>query len=155
MSENASVTANLGPQHLSAARDTVAQVLEEAKRQGASAAEAQLSLAQGLSVDVRLGEVETVEFHRDRGVAVTVFFGQRKGQASTSDDSPQSLRDAVAAACAIARYRVHPVYFPAPAEAGKHVRRRALRAALVVPGVGYGRGCPGGGAVAGPASRQP
>ena len=101
MSENASVTANLGPQHLGAARDTVAQVLEEAKRQGASAAEAQLSLAQGLSVDVRLGEVETVEFHRDRGLAVTVFFGQRKGQASTSDDSPQSLRDAVAAACAI------------------------------------------------------
>ena len=47
MSENASVTANLGPQHLGAARDTVAQVLEEAKRQGASAAEAQLSLAQG------------------------------------------------------------------------------------------------------------
>ncbi len=82
MSENASVTANLGPQHLGAARDTVAQVLEEAKRQGASAAEAQLSLAQGLSVDVRLGEVETVEFHRDRGLAVTVFFGQRKGQAS-------------------------------------------------------------------------
>ncbi len=104
MSENASVTANLGPRDLGAARDIVAQVLEEAKRQGASAAEAQLSLAQGLSVDVRLGEVETVEFHRDRGLAVTVFFGQRKGQASTSDDSPQSLRDAVAAACAIARH---------------------------------------------------
>lgn len=110
MSENASVTANLGPQHLSAARDTVAQVLEEAKRQGASAAEAQLSLAQGLSVDVRLGEVETVEFHRDRGLAVTVFFGQRKGQASTSDDSPQSLRDAVAAACAIARHTEEDQY---------------------------------------------
>ncbi|MEQ8259743.1 MAG: metalloprotease PmbA [Alcanivorax sp.] len=110
MSENASVTANLGPQHLGAARDTVAQVLEEAKRQGASAAEAQLSLAQGLSVDVRLGEVETVEFHRDRGLAVTVFFGQRKGQASTSDDSPQSLRDAVAAACAIARHTEEDQY---------------------------------------------
>ena len=110
MSENASVTANLGPQHLGAARDTVAQVLEEAKRQGASAAEAQLSLAQGLSVDVCLGEVETVEFHRDRGLAVTVFFGQRKGQASTSDDSPQSLRDAVAAACAIARHTEEDKY---------------------------------------------
>ncbi|HAB06169.1 MAG TPA: metalloprotease PmbA, partial [Alcanivorax sp.] len=104
------MTANLGPQHLGAARDTVAQVLEEAKRQGASAAEAQLSLAQGLSVDVRLGEVETVEFHRDRGLAVTVFFGQRKGQASTSDDSPQSLRDAVAAACAIARHTEEDKY---------------------------------------------
>ena len=104
MSENASATADLGPNNLGAARDIVARVLEEAKRQGASAAEARLSLSQGLSVDVRLGEVETVEFHRDRGLGVTVYFGQRKGQASTSDDSPESLRDAVAAACAIARH---------------------------------------------------
>lgn len=104
MSENASATVDLGPHSLAAARDVVARVLEEAKRQGASAAEARLNLAQGLSVDVRLGEVETVEFHRDRGLGVTVFFGQRKGHASTSDDSPESLRDAVAAACAIARH---------------------------------------------------
>ncbi len=68
MSENASATADLGPNNLGAARDIVARVLEEAKRQGASAAEARLSLSQGLSVDARLGEVETVEFHRDRGL---------------------------------------------------------------------------------------
>ncbi|MBF6857765.1 metalloprotease PmbA, partial [Acinetobacter baumannii] len=55
-------------------------------------------------VNVRLGEVETVEFHRDRGVSVTVYVGQRKGTASTSDDSRQSLCDAVSAACAIARH---------------------------------------------------
>lgn len=104
MSESGGASANLEPRHVDSARDTVAFVLEEARRQGASSAEARLNLAQGLSVNVRLGEVETVEFHRDRGVAVTVYLGQRKGAATTSDDSPQSLRDAVAAACAIARH---------------------------------------------------
>ncbi|ASK34926.1 metalloprotease PmbA [Alcanivorax sp. N3-2A] len=104
MSEPHGASANLDPRQLNSARDTVAFVLEEARRQGASSAEAHLSLAQGLSVNVRLGEVETVEFHRDRGVAVSVYMGNRKGASTTSDDSPQSLRDAVAAACAIARH---------------------------------------------------
>jgi PmbA protein len=104
MSEPRGASANLDPRHLDSARDSVAFVLEEARRQGASGAEARLNLAQGVSVDVRLGEVETVEFHRDRGVAVTVYLGQRKGTATTSDDSRQSLCDAVAAACAIARH---------------------------------------------------
>ncbi len=104
MSDQQVESASLGPQHLDNARDSVAFVLEEARRQGASSAEARLNLAQGLSVNVRVGEVETVEFHRDRGVTVTVYFGQRKGMASTSDDSPDSLRSAVSAACAIARH---------------------------------------------------
>lgn len=82
----------------------VRQVLDEAKRQGASAAEAGVSLEAGLSVTVRLGEVETLEYHRDRGVGVTVYFGQRKGSASTSDFAPQALRETVRAACDIARY---------------------------------------------------
>lgn len=104
MSDQHGASAVPGPGNPDAARDSVAFVLEEARRQGASGAEARLNQAQGLSVNVRLGEVETVEFHRDRGVGVTVYFGQRKGAASTSDDSPESLRDAVAAACAIARH---------------------------------------------------
>ena len=104
MSDHPRPSADLGPNQLNAAKDTVAFVLEEARRQGASNAEVGLSLSQGLSVDVRLGEVETVEFHRDRGVSVTVYFGHRKGQASTSDDRRESLCDAVRAACAIARH---------------------------------------------------
>ena len=79
-------------------------VLDEAKTCGASAAEAGVSLEAGLSVTVRLGEVETLEYHRDRGVGVTVYFGQRKGSASTSDFAPQALRETVRAACDIARY---------------------------------------------------
>ena len=82
----------------------VQQILDEAKRLGASASEAGVSLEAGLSVTVRLGEVETLEYHRDRGVGVTVYFGQRKASASTSDFTPQAVRETVRAACDIARY---------------------------------------------------
>jgi PmbA protein len=82
----------------------VAGALAEAKQAGASQAEADASLARGLSVTVRLGEVETLEFHRDRGLAVTVYFDQAKGSASTGDLSPQAVRETVRKACAIARY---------------------------------------------------
>jgi len=82
----------------------VIDALAEARRLGASGAEANVSVGQGLSVNVRLGEVETVEHTRDQGLAVTVFFGQRSGSASTSDLSPSALRDCVRAAASIARY---------------------------------------------------
>jgi PmbA protein len=78
--------------------------LEEARRQGASQCEADASLGQGLAVSVRLREVDTVEYQRDRGLGVTVYFGKRKGSASTADLSAQAVRETVAKACAIARY---------------------------------------------------
>lgn len=84
--------------------DLVGVILAEAKRQGASAAEAGVSAESGLSVTVRLGEVETVEHNRDKGLGVTVYFGQRKASASTSDFSREAVRETVAAACAIAKY---------------------------------------------------
>ncbi|WJW76847.1 metalloprotease PmbA [Thiohalobacter sp. IOR34] len=87
-----------------AVEKVVAQVLDEARRAGASAAEAGVNMDLGLSVTVRLGEVETLEYHRDRGLGVTVYFGRRKGSASSSDLSPQAIRETVAAACDIARY---------------------------------------------------
>ena len=60
----------------------VANVLEEAKNQGASAAEVGLSIERGLSVTCRLGAVETIEHHRDQGLGITVFFwpAKRLGQ---------------------------------------------------------------------------
>ncbi len=82
----------------------VAHVLDEARSQGASAAEAGVSFDAGLSVTVRLGEVETLEFNRDRGLGITVYFGQRKGSASTSDWSAAAVRETVQAACSIARF---------------------------------------------------
>jgi PmbA protein len=82
----------------------VAQVLAEAKKSGASAAEAAVNISQGLSLTVRLGEVETVEHTRDKGMGVTVYFGQRTGSASTTDFSEQALRETVRAACTIAKF---------------------------------------------------
>ncbi|MFM1911989.1 MAG: peptidase required for the maturation and secretion of the antibiotic peptide MccB17 [Pseudomonadota bacterium] len=79
-------------------------VLRLAKEAGASAAEAEVSLGFGQNVSVRMNETETIEYNRDKGVSVSVYFGQQKGHASTSDLSPQALQDTVAAACNIARY---------------------------------------------------
>ncbi|MCG6872253.1 MAG: metalloprotease PmbA [Gammaproteobacteria bacterium] len=83
--------------------DAVQEALAQATAAGASAASAGASLGQGLNVSVRLGEVETVEHTRDRSLGVTVFFGQRRGSASTTDLAPASVADTVRAACTIAR----------------------------------------------------
>ena len=80
------------------------RLLEMAVAAGADAAEASARLASGMDVSVRMGEVETLEHQRDRGIALSVYFGQRKGTASTSDFSDRALRDTVAAACRIARH---------------------------------------------------
>jgi PmbA protein len=82
----------------------VAELLEEARGQGAETAEAAVSQDAGLSVTVRMGAVETVEHTRDRGLGVTVYFGTRKGSASTTDLSLAAVRDTVRAACNIARH---------------------------------------------------
>jgi PmbA protein len=82
----------------------VSDLLKEAKRQGASAAEAGVSSDAGLSLNVRMGEPETIEYTRDNGLGVTVYFGQRKGSASTSDLSPEAVSETVRAACNFARY---------------------------------------------------
>ncbi|KAF0814187.1 Metalloprotease PmbA [Andreprevotia sp. IGB-42] len=84
--------------------DLVRFTLEEAQRQGATACDVDASEGFGQNVSVRLGEVETIEYNRDKGVGVTVYLGQRKGHASTSDFSRQALTDSVSAALAIARY---------------------------------------------------
>ena len=79
-------------------------VLRLARAKGASEADVAASIDLGLSVGVRLGEVETVERTRDRGVSVTVYFGRRKGSANTADLDPKSIGQTVEHACAIARY---------------------------------------------------
>ncbi len=82
----------------------VHDLLSEARRQGATAAEAGVSSDAGLSVTVRMGAPETIEHTRDNGLGVTVYFGQRKGSASTSDLSPEAVRETVEAACNFAKY---------------------------------------------------
>jgi PmbA protein len=79
-------------------------VLAYAERQGASACEVDVSTGFGQSVTVRCGEVETIEYNRDKGISVSVYLGQRKGHASTSDFATTALRETVDAALNIARF---------------------------------------------------
>lgn len=103
MTDNEIAAAPFDQHELSRVSDRAAFILEEARRQGADSAEVGVSEARGFSVSVRMGEPETVEFNRDRGFSVTVYMGRRKGSASTTDDSADSIRETVAAACNIAR----------------------------------------------------
>lgn len=82
----------------------VGRILDSARQQGADAAEVTVSRSQGLAVTVRQGEVETVERTRDAGFGITVYLGQRKGSASTSDTSDEAVTATVAKALSIARF---------------------------------------------------
>ena len=89
---------------ISELKQVIADALELARASGASDAEAAASLQRGLSVTVRLGEVDTIEYHRDRGLSLTVYFGKAKGSASTADLRPASVREIVEKAATIARH---------------------------------------------------
>jgi PmbA protein len=91
-------------------QSVVTLALDEARRRGASQAEADASLSKGLTATVRMGEVDTIEYQRDRGLGITVYFGQRKGSASTGDIAPQAVRDTVEKACTIARYTAEDAF---------------------------------------------
>ena len=82
----------------------VESILGEARKQGAGAAEVSASQDAGLSVTVRKGELETVEFNQDRGFGITVYLGNSKGSASTSDSRPAAIVETVAKALDIARH---------------------------------------------------
>src|SRR5687768_7574432 len=85
-------------------QDLVALAIDEAAKLGATQSEVGISVDTGLSVTARLGEVETLEYQRDRGMGVTVYRGKRKGSASTADLNPKAIRDTVAKAVSIAGF---------------------------------------------------
>lgn len=85
-------------------RDIAQDLLDHARAGGATAAEVDVSEGFGQSVTVRRGEVETIEYNRDKGIGVTIYVGQRKGYASSSDFSRDALRASVDAALSIARF---------------------------------------------------
>jgi len=87
-----------------ALNDLASQVLDLARQGGATAAETEVSEGSGLSVSVRQGQVETIEHNRDKGISVTVYLGQRRGHASTSDFSADALARTVEKALSIARF---------------------------------------------------
>lgn len=92
----------------------VDDLLASARRLGADAAEASISIDQGLSVTARLGDVETIEHHRDQGLGISVYFGQRKGSASTTVFTPEAVEDTVKAACQIAQHAAEDPYAGLP-----------------------------------------
>ncbi|GAA6184441.1 MULTISPECIES: metalloprotease PmbA [Aliiglaciecola] len=97
-------------QQLAQIQQAVEDVLALAKQKGASHAEASMSKVEGISVSTRLKEVETVEFTNDGGLGISVYFGQRKGSASTADLSINALTLAVEKACEIAKYTSEDPY---------------------------------------------
>lgn len=98
----------------SALQSLVEQMLEYAETQGATACSAEASEGMGQSVTVRKGEVETIEYNRDKGISVSVYLGQRRGNASTSDFSRQALIDTVDKALTIARFTAEDSYSGLP-----------------------------------------
>lgn len=90
--------------------DIAEQVLGEAKKLGASSAEVSMSISTGYAVTVRMGEVETVEYHNDKGLGVTVYFGHKKGAASSTDTSAGSIKATIQAACDIAKFTGEDTY---------------------------------------------
>lgn len=91
-------------QHISEVKEAVSEVLEHAKKLGATAAEAAMSSTSGLSVSTRMGEVETIEFNQDGGLGISVYVGNNKGSASTADLNPKTLRTVVEKAIDIAKF---------------------------------------------------
>ena len=94
--------------------DLISKALEAAKSNGATSAEAEISVATGKNVSVRLGNLETVEHNNDKSLSLTVYIGQRRGVASTSDFSSNAIDDCVNAACQIAKYTSEDKAFGLP-----------------------------------------
>ena len=84
-------------------RDAVSFAIETAKKAGATA-EVGVTKVSGLSVSTRLQEIENVEFTNDGALGISVYLGQQKGNASTSDLSEEAIKNTVEAALAIAKY---------------------------------------------------
>ena len=107
-------------------REIARNGLALARAQGASDCEVEISEGYGQTVTVRKGEVENIEYNRDKGFGVTVYSGQKKGYASSSDLSAQAVRDAVEKALTIARFTASDEA-AGLADASLIVREKAIR----------------------------
>src|SRR3954465_5518814 len=85
-------------------RQLAQDILAHAAKQGASAAECEVSEGFGQTVTVRRGEVETIEHNRDKGIGITVYIGKQRGHASTTDFTSKALHETADAALSIARF---------------------------------------------------
>ena len=109
--------------------DLVDAALAHARKLGASDAAAEASEGCGLSVSVRLGEIEHVERNRDKSLGITVYLGHRRGNASTSDFSRAAIEQTVQAAYDIARFTAEDPFAALP-DAGDVVQAHEQRTDL-------------------------
>jgi len=84
--------------------DCAQRVLAQAKHLGASDSKVSIHRGEGMTVTVRMSELETVERARDQGLGVTVYFGDSHGHASSTDLREESVQRTVEAACQIAQH---------------------------------------------------
>lgn len=84
--------------------------LDAASDRGVDQAEVAVSHDIGLSATARHGDVENLEYTNDRGIGITVYRDSRKGNASTSDISPDAIKEAVGKACAFSEVTAHDQY---------------------------------------------
>ena len=96
--------------------DLVDTALAHAKKLGATDAAAEASEGCGLSVSVRKGDLENVERNRDKSLGITVYVGQKRGNAATSDFSKAAIQQTVKAAFDIARFTAEDTSSGLPAE---------------------------------------
>ncbi len=106
--------AESSPYDQQALEAVVERALALARAGGATAAEAGVGVSAGLSVTVRLGEVETLEYQRDRSLGVTVYAGQRKGSASTANLTPSAIEETIAKALSIASFTANDEFAGLP-----------------------------------------
>ena len=90
-----------GMKHL---KQVVKKVLSLSKKYKATSAEVIATISDGYSINVRMGEVETVEYNNDKGLGITIYFGKQKASVTTSDMSVKSLEKVVQTACNIAKF---------------------------------------------------
>jgi len=89
---------------LSGLADSAQAAIDQARSLGVESSEVSASIHHGLDVSVRMGEVETLEHSRDRGLGISVYLGNSKGHASSGDLRPESIRSCVEKAIDIARF---------------------------------------------------
>jgi PmbA protein len=94
-----------------------AQVLDYAKQAGATEADTEITTSHGLSLTVRMGELETVEHNRDRGMGITAYVGKRRGTATTGDLSVAGLKEAAQKAVSLAKYAAEDPFAGLPDQA--------------------------------------
>lgn len=91
-------------------RDKVEYAIKKAKAHGATHVEVAGHYAKATDIQIRMGQVENLEFHQDKSLGINVYFGQKKGSASTTDFDSAALDHVIEKACAIAKYTQDDIY---------------------------------------------